>query len=160
MSWIDVVAFILIIGIGWLQSIRGFGRALFDTIGALIALKVATFAAQPLATAAPLLGKDASSEAFWMAAVFVLLVVLILIATKFIYETTLLSLDVLDPLVGGVLGIVCGIITAHLFLRVLLTAYVGTDFAQTISSTFVGQEFIEFRTYHIVVTALQNIGQW
>ncbi len=160
MTWFDAVALLLIIGIAWMESLRGFGRAVFDLVGALIALKVSTFAAKPLASAAPILQPDASAEAFWMGAVFLLLVILVIIATKFIYETTLLSLDVLDPLVGGVLGLASGIITAHLFLRVMLAAYVDTEFAKVIQASFMGQELIAFRTYHIVVTALQNIGNW
>lgn len=160
MTWIDAVAILLVIGIGWLQSIRGFGRAVFDTVGALIAMKIATFAATPLATAVPLTSSEAGAEACWMAAVFVLLVILIIIATKFIYETTLLSLDVLDPAVGGILGVVCGVITSHIFLRALLIGYAGTDFAKTVMNTFVCQELVQFRTYHLVVTALQNLGQW
>jgi uncharacterized membrane protein required for colicin V production len=160
MTWFDAVALLLILVIAWLESIRGFGRAVFDFVGALVALKVATFAGKPLAAAVPLVQSEASTEAFWIGAVFVLLVVLIIVATKFIYETTLLSLDVLDPVVGGLLGFASGIVVAHVFVRVMLTAYAGTDFATLVQNSFVGQELITFRTYHIVVTALQNIGNW
>ncbi len=160
MTWFDIVALLLIALIGWLESIRGFGRAVFDFVGALVALKIAIFAAKPLAAAAPLLSGEGNSEAFWIAAVFVILVALIIIATKFIYETTLLSLDVLDPVVGGILGVASGIVVAHIFLRVMLAAYAGSEFAPLIKSSFIGQELIAFRTYHIVVTALQNIGNW
>ena len=123
-------------------------------------LRVAIALAQPLAKAAPLLQPDAYAQALWMAAVFVLLGILIIIATKYIYETTLLSLDVLDPLVGGLLGVVSGIVVSHLFLRVLLTAYASTDFGTLVLHSFVGQEFIVFRSYHYVLTALQNLGNW
>ena len=160
MTWFDGIALVLIMLVAWLESVRGFGRAIFDFVGSLIALKIATFAAKPLAASVPLLQPEANSEAFWMGAVFVLLVVLIIVATKFIYETTLLSLDVLDPVVGGLLGLASGIVVAHMFIRVILTAYSGTDFANLVMDSFVGQEIIAFRTYHIVVTALQNIGNW
>jgi uncharacterized membrane protein required for colicin V production len=160
MNWFDAVAILLIVLIAWLESIRGFGRAIFDAVGALISLRVAIALAQPLAKAAPLLQPDAYAQALWMAAVFVLLAILIIIATKYIYETTLLSLDVLDPLVGGFLGVVSGIVVSHLFVRVLLTAYASTDFGTLVLHSFVGQELIVFRSYHYVVTALQNLGNW
>ncbi len=160
MNWFDVVAILLIAIIAWLESLRGFGRAIFDAVGALIALRVAIALSPSLASSAPLLQPDAYSQAFWMAAVFVIMGVLIIIATKFIYETTLLSLDVLDPVVGGLLGLVSGIVVAHLFMRVLLTAYAKTDFGTIILNSFVGQELIVFRSYHVVVTALQNLGKW
>jgi uncharacterized membrane protein required for colicin V production len=160
MTWLDVVALLLIALIGWLESIRGFGRAIFDFVGCLIAVKISTFAAKPLAVAVPLLQPESHAEAFWMAMVFLLLAVLIIIATKYIYETTLMSLDVLDPLVGAVLGVASGIVVAHMFLRILLTAYAETDFANVVLNSFVGQEIVAFRTFRHVVTALQNIGNW
>jgi uncharacterized membrane protein required for colicin V production len=160
MTWMDAIALVLIVVIAWLESVRGFGRAIFDFVGCLIALKIATFVAKPLAGTVPLLQPEAMAEGFWMATVFLILVVLIVIATKYIYESTLLSLDVMDPVVGGLLGVGSGIIVAHIFLRVLMTAYGDTEFAKTVLSSFVGQELIAFRTYHHVVTVLQNIGNW
>jgi uncharacterized membrane protein required for colicin V production len=160
MTWVDAVALVLVMLIGWFESVRGFGRAVFDFVGALIAVKLATFAARPLASAAPLLESQAHAEALWMAIVFVVLGVLIIIATKYIYETTLLSLDVLDPVVGGLLGVGSGIVAAHVFLRVLLTAYAGTEFANLVSASFMGQEVVAFRSFHHVVKALENIGNW
>jgi uncharacterized membrane protein required for colicin V production len=160
MTWFDVVAILLIAAIAWLESIRGFGRAIFDFVGGLIALKISTVASGWLATAMPLMESEASAEAFWMVMIFIVLVVLIIIATKFIYETTLLSLDVLDPVVGGVLGFASGVIAAHVFLRAMLAAYADTDFANTVLNSFMGQEIVQFRSYRYVVQALQNLGNW
>ncbi len=160
MTWFDAVAVLVILLIAWVESLRGFGRAIFDFVGALIALKIATFLSRPLAGAVPLLQPDAHAQAFWLGAVFLLLAVLIIIATKFIYETTLLSLDVLDPIVGGILGVASGTVVAHLFIRMLLVAYADTDFANIVLNSFVGQEIILFRSYHRVVEALQDLGNW
>jgi len=160
MTWFDAVAILLVLLIAWLESLRGFGRAIFDFVGALIALKVATFLSAPLADAVPLLQPESHAQAFWLSAIFLLLVVLIIVATKFIYETTLLSLDVLDPVVGGILGCASGVIVAHVFIRMLLVAYANTDFGTIVLKSFVGQEIILFRSYHAVVQALQNLGNW
>ena len=160
MTWFDAVTLLLIVAIIWLESTRGFGRALFDAVGAIIALKVSQFAAKPLAEAIPVLSGAATNEAFWLATVFVVLAVLVVIASRFLYETTLLSLDVLDPVVGGILGAVCGLVSAHVLLRTLLLAYGQSDAAKVLLGSFVGHELLQFRTFHTVVTALQNLGSW
>jgi len=160
MTWFNVVVVLVVILVGWLESIRGFGRALFDFVGAIISVKMATFLAPHLAVAAPILPAPASAEAAWIAIVFVTLAILTVIATKFIYDTTLLSLDVLDPVVGSILGIATGVLVSHVFLRVLLAAYAGTEFADVVNNSFAGQELIHLRFYHQVVTSLQEIGKW
>ena len=160
MTWFDGVAIVLILLIAWAESVRGFGRAIFDFVGGLIALKMADVLSEPLAQAAPILQPEAHAQAWWMAVLFLVFVVLIIIATKFIYETTLLSLDVLDPIVGGLLGIASGVLVAHVFIRVLLVAYADTDLYTVILNSFIGQEIIVFRSYHNLVEALQNLGNW
>jgi len=92
--------------------------------------------------------------------VFVALLVLVIIATKIIYESTLLSLDVLDPILGAVFGIVAGMMVAYVLLRMLELAYVGTEFADVVANSFMGQELLGLRTYHTVVNALQDLGSW
>jgi hypothetical protein len=42
----------------------------------------------------------------------------------------------------------------------LLIAYGETEFAAVLTSSFTGQELVEFRSYLRVVTALQNISNW
>jgi uncharacterized membrane protein required for colicin V production len=160
MNWFDIVAILIVVAIAWLESVRGFGRALFDLIGAIIAMKVAGVLSGPLAAAAPIATEPKPSEAFWLAIVFVFLIILVVVATKLIYDSTLLSLDVLDPVVGAVFGLASGIMVAHVFMRMLEVGYAGTDFATIVANSFMGQELLALRTYHRVATALQNIGSW
>ena len=160
MIWIDVVALLMIVTIAWLESVRGFGHALFDLVGALIALRVAIFLSAPLADAAPVMQPPAQAEAFWLATIFLILIALTIIATKFIYDSTLLSLDVLDPVVGALCGLASGIMVAHILLRMVHVAYADTEFAQVLMDGFMAKELLEFRSYHAFVTALQNLGNW
>jgi len=159
MAWTDIVALILIAGVAWMESHRGFGRSLFDVVGAIISLKVAELVSEMLTEAAPVLSSPNGTHAFWYSAVFLVLVVLTILGTKVIYDTTLLSLDVLDPLVGGIFGLVCGLIVAHVFLKTLQLGYTGDD-VTALLNTFMGQELLQFRTYHIIVTGLQDLGSW
>ena len=160
MNWFDIVALLLIVLIVTVESQRGFGRALFDLVGAIIAFKVASVLARPLAGAAPLLASPDSSAALWLGIVFVLLVTLTVIASKMLYETTLLSLDVLDPVVGALLGFCSGALVAHVFLKALLIAYGEGEAANAVLTSFMGQELLRFRSFHRIVTALQNLGNW
>ena len=158
MTWFDILAILLIMGIAWVESVRGFGRSLYDLIGTLIAAKLASLLCGPLADVAPITPETGPSEAFWLAIVFVLLIILVVIATKLIYESTLLSLDVLDPIVGAIFGIVSGSLVAYTFLKMLELGYAGTDFANVVVNSFMGQELLQLRSYHSVVSALQNLG--
>ena len=159
MTWFDVVAFILLGLIAWLESIRGFGRALFDMLGAIIALKLAPVVADPLAENMAALSDKGGNQAFWLAMVFLALVVVIIIVTRLIYQSTLLSLDYLDPIIGGVFGVVIGIITVFFFLSILQYAYgAESEQGRMLVNSFVGQEVLELRSYHTVVTALRNLG--
>jgi uncharacterized membrane protein required for colicin V production len=160
MNWFDIVAILIIVAIAWLESVRGFGRALFDLVGAIISMKLADLLSRPLATAAPIAADPGPSQAFWLAIVFVILIVLVVIATKLIYDSTLLSLDVLDPVVGAVFGIVSGMMVAHVFMKMLEVGYTGTEFSGVVLNSFMGQELLQLRTYHRVVATLQNIGNW
>jgi len=160
LTWFDVVGLLLLALVAWLESLRGFGRALFDIIGAIIALKVASVLSGPLSKSLPLFGAGGSSEAFWYATLFVVLCALVVIGSKLIYETTLLSLDVFDPVVGGLLGVGSGMIVAHVFLRTLLTIYGDAEVAGLLMGSFVGRELIQFRSYHHVINWLQNLGNW
>jgi len=160
MMWSDVLALLLIAAIAWLESHRGFGRSLFDLLGGIISLKMASWLCEPLARVAPVMEAAGNSEAFWLATMFVVFAALTVVASKLIYDTILLSLDVLDPIVGAILGIVSGSVVAHILLKALLLSYGETEAADLLLNSFMGQELLKFRTYHTVITALQNLGNW
>ena len=51
----------------------------------------------------------------------------------------------------------CGLISA--ILKVMLLSYgADSEAARILLQSFVGQELVQFRTFHIVLTALQNLG--
>jgi uncharacterized membrane protein required for colicin V production len=160
MMWTDIAALLLIVGIAWAESQRGFGRSIFDFVGAVIILKIADLLADPVAKAVPLLAEPSGNQAFWFAALFLVLAALVILGTKVIYDTTLLSLDVLDPVVGAILGIASGMIVAYVLLRTLMIGYGAGPDADMLASSLMGQELLKLRTYHTVVNALQNLGNW
>ena len=158
MTWFDAVVLLLVAAVAWLESNRGFGRAIFDVVGAIVVLRVAMSLAGPLGHAIPLAQAEGTSEAVWLVGVFVALCALVVIGSRFLYETTLLSLDVLDPVVGGLLGAISGVVLSYVFLRAMLLVYGDAEAAKVLLGSFVGQELVEFRTFHTVLTALQDLG--
>lgn len=160
MMWTDLVALLLIVVIGWAESQRGFGRSIFDFVGTIITLRLAYWFADPLAKAAPILAEASGNHAFWFASLFLAFSVLVILGTKVVYETTLLSLDVLDPIVGGILGVLTGAMVAHVLLQTLVIASGPGPGADAVINSFMGQELLKYRTYHTVVNALQNLGNW
>ena len=160
MILLDLFVIALIIGVAFLESKRGFGRAVFDLVGALLSAKLAIYLAPKLAGALPVGATEQAGEGFWLATLFVIFAVLTVLASKVIYETTLLSLDVLDSVVGGVLGIASGITLAHVFLHTLSVVYANTDFGDALATTFTAQEFLKFRAYNFVLDRLYNLGKY
>jgi hypothetical protein len=143
----------------WLESVRGFGRSLFDLLGAVVTLKLAPIISASLATSFPVIAKGGPSQAVWLGVVVGVLGVITILTTRLIYQSTLLSLDYLDPVVGGALGIGSGLILVFFFLRVLQLDWAGTEQANVLLGSFVGQELLNLRSFHTVVQALQNLGK-
>ncbi len=158
MSWVDLLAAGIIIGIAFAESKRGFGLALFDLVGALLAMKISLALAPVLAKSAPLGFQGEDGTAFWLMALFVVLGALVLLGSKMIYQTTLLSLDVMDPTVGAILGIGTGLMAAHIVLRTMLFAAGSTPFGEHLAETIAVRQLVELHGYHYVFQALSHIG--
>jgi len=159
MSWVDVVAALIIILVAFVESKRGFGRALFDIIGLVVSLKLAIVLAGVLHKSTPIGASENGSEAFWTAVLFIVFGVLTVLASKVLYETTLLSLDVLDPTLGAILGIGSGLMVAHIFLRVLILAYTGTPLEPLLAGTFAARQILYLSGYSHVLNSLYHLGE-
>jgi uncharacterized membrane protein required for colicin V production len=158
-TWFDIVAILVLIVIAWLESLRGFGRSLFDLLGAVVTLKLAPILSDWLATSYPVIAKGGPSQSFWLGMVVLVMGAAIIVITRLIYQSTLLSLDYLDPVAGGLLGLATGLIVVFFFLRVLQLDWTGTAQAKVLMDSFVGQELLDLRSYRHVVEALQNLGK-
>lgn len=159
MTWVDFLAVAIIIGIAFIESKRGFGYAIFDLIGGIIAVKLTLLAAPSLAVSTPLGMVPDDAKAFWHAAVFVVLAALALLASRLIYQNTLLSLDVLDPAIGAILGIASGIIVCHIFLQVMLFASAGSPLHPRLARTTAVIQLVDFRGFHSAVDTASHVGE-
>jgi len=159
MSWIDLVAAGLIIGIAFLESHRGFGLALFDVIGAILAVKISVALTPLVAKAAPLGFTPEAAKGFWLIVLFLALGGLALLASRLLYQTTLLSLDVMDPTVGAILGIGSGLLVAHVVVRAMVLASAGSPFGEEVAETIAVRQLVELHGYHYVMHALRHVGE-
>lgn len=158
MSWVDVMVILVVILIAFAESHRGFGLALIDVVGAIVGMKLALFLAPILAESASLGFAQGTAKAFWLVVLFVLLVVVTLVAGKLIYSSTLLSLDVLDPIIGALLGIVSGLLVSHVILRAMLLATLGDPFGKQLAATFAVQQLVEFRGLNHILDVARHVG--
>jgi len=159
MSWVDFLAVAIVIGIAFAESHRGFGLALFDTIGAVISVKLAIALAPSVARGVSLGFSSGEAEAFWLAALFFVFAVLTLLASRLIYQTTQLSLDVMDPTIGAILGVVSGLITAHIVVRTMVLGAAGTQLGRELAQTFVVRQLIEFQGYQSFLEVVRHLGE-
>jgi len=159
MTWYDLVAFLLIVVIAWVESKRGFGRALFDMLGAIIVLKLGPLVSDALAGSIMVAGEKGENQAFWLVIIAVVFAVLVVLVSRLIYQSTLLSLDYMDPVLGGAFGLVIGVIVVFFFLYSLQLAYGVSDEGKALAESFVGQEVLSLRTLHTIVDALHNLGR-
>lgn len=158
--WVNVVTLILVLAIVFLESKRGFGRAMFDALGAILSLRFAFLLAPGAAERMHLVDAARANEALWLGVLFVMFGALALLGSKVLYDYTLLSLDVFDPLLGAIFGAVSAGCAAHVLLRALIIAYVDTPTAELVTTSFAYQELVRFRSYNDVLNALHNLGKW
>jgi hypothetical protein len=160
MIWLNFLVLAIIIGLIYLESSRGFGRALFDFIGGLLVVVLGPGLAGLLARWFPLLADESACHALWYILVLIGGGAATVCLGKLIYEATLISLDVLDPAVGALFGVGVGLLVSYALLAVLTLLAGDTEFARAVERTFCTQELYYFRSYHEAIEALHHIGQW
>ena len=160
MIWLNVLVLLIIIGFIYVENHRGFGRAIFDLIGGLLTVIPGSRLAELGSKSVQIMANDPANRAFWLVIVFVGGAAVTLLVGKVIHEATLVSLDVLDPAGGALLGVAIGILVAYALLAILMQAAGASDFVADLNSCFVTQEFFHFRSYHKAIEALRHIGEW
>ncbi|MCC6444734.1 MAG: CvpA family protein [Armatimonadetes bacterium] len=159
-NWVDIVILCLFALIVALEARRGFGRALIDAIGFFGVLKITTLMYPALSRSISLSSDPNTNQAACFAILFVMGSAVVLYIGKLLYGYSLITLEVFDPILGFVLGLVIATIVSHLFVRFLLIAltsqHVGPDI---LARSALGEELLGFDSYHRVLNALYNLGE-
>lgn len=153
-NWLDVTAIGILVAAVVLEAKRGFGRAIFDLAAVLVAVRLAYMAKDPLSETLKVSAQTATNEAFAFAAPFVVLTIILWVLGKLVYDTTLISAEVFEPLLGGICGILIGITLAHVLTSTLFMAAGSKTPPPAIQDSALGMEFLRFETYQRIIEKL------
>jgi len=155
---IDVALVVLVVAGAVLEARRGFGRALFDFVALLVAVRGVSLLAPPVASALHIAKDVPANEAIWYGILFVVVGGILVFLGKLAYDATLISLDTLDPLLGGVLGIGAAVVIGHVIVKALaVSAGIGGTPPEVLATSPLGMEFYRFVTYHKVIDFLASL---
>jgi hypothetical protein len=160
MGWINMVAVVAIVLVTALEAWRRFGKALFDVIGVLVSVQLAHLAQPGVASLVSFSADRNANQATAFAVTFGVLVILTVVASKYLYAFTLLALpDAFEGTGGAVLGFVSAIAVAHAVVWTAYTAGGGAAATNPYAQTFAVQQLVQWQAYHQVLYALKHLGE-
>jgi uncharacterized membrane protein required for colicin V production len=160
MTWLNTAAIAAIIVVVVVEGWRRFGKALFDAVGAILAVKVA-HAAQPGLASMVSFSADADANQAWaFVVVFVVVVAMAVVASTYLQKVTLLALpDAFEGFAGGVLGLVSGVVLAHALAWAMFTSGGGEVKENPYAQTFAVRELVDWDSYHQALYQLKHLGE-
>ncbi|MHB0912601.1 MAG: CvpA family protein [Armatimonadota bacterium] len=153
LTLIDFAILALLIISVVLEVKRGFGRAIFDLVALVGAVRLAYTLQKPLA--ASLGVQSGSGEAALYICTFVAIGGVLVFLGHLIYGMVQLSADFFDPALGGICGIFVGGILCH---ALVMTFAVAGGKASVLAHSSFGIEFLTFQNYHHIIDLLDNFG--
>jgi len=157
-NWVDLVLVLLVALIVIIETRRGFGKALFDLAAAVLTLKLVSFAYNDASASYQIIQNTAANNALVYAAMLLAAGAACWFAGKLIYEHTLVSLEMFDPVLGMVLGVGVGIIAGHAFTNTLAIMGSAGGLSEVLTKSLLGSEFHDFRTYRMVLSTLTRLA--
>jgi uncharacterized membrane protein required for colicin V production len=154
MNWLDVLVVVIIVGAAVAETIRGFGRAIFDALALYGMLWVAATFAAPLCPFLRISNQHNMNVAFAYCLLAGAGALIALGLARFAYSTTIPNAGMFDRLLGLVVGIGVGVMLAHGLVRgVTLSSQAGVGPA-VVSAGGVASEIFDFHSYHAIMDSL------
>jgi uncharacterized membrane protein required for colicin V production len=161
MSWLDLVLIMVIVGCACGGVIRGFGKAALDALFLYGALWAADLAAPALAAQIKLGDGAAVNHADADALLFIVFGGLALMIARWVYGMTLIDLGMFDKLLGMCAGLAAGMVIAHGIVHpVVMADPRGNAGGSLVASSTVGNEMLDFPTYHSVMDTLTGANTY
>jgi uncharacterized membrane protein required for colicin V production len=159
-NWIDLVLFAIVALAVWLEFQRGFGKAIFDFVAVLVAIKVA-LSYSPLASGfLRFLPDTQDNQALVFGVSFLALAAILWFIGKLIYDATLISLDTFDPPLGALVGFAVAVVLGHVLVNALfMTTGAAATVPEVIANSVLGYSFLEFPAYHAVINFMSSLTQ-
>jgi uncharacterized membrane protein required for colicin V production len=158
MSWLDVLAILILLAATVLQTMRGFGRAVFDTMAIYGVLWLASVSAEPVAHMVPIGSDKAVNLAFAYGLVGILGSIVGLVLSHFCYQATLPHAGMFEHFFGLMLGVAVGAMFCHMLMRGIAFADPNGDGSgELVTSGIVASEMYDFHTYHSIVDSITGL---
>jgi uncharacterized membrane protein required for colicin V production len=149
MSVLDICVILVITALAIVGAFRGFGRTLYDAIGLYGALWAADAAAFAFADSLHLSDEKGVGRALLFGACFLVLGVLALCLTRFIYGATAFHAGMFDQLLGLGAGIALGMVVMHAAVKAVAIADAGGNSSPVVLARGpVCDEILTFEGYH------------
>lgn len=160
MTWFDLLLVVMMLGVVVYESRMETGRALLDTVAVLAALQFARgFAAYltPVLGIRPLPGTEFSPSALGLA--FGILLVVGLLASKYLHRNVRWSMDQFDLIFGAGLGLVLAVALGHGVMDVVAHFAIQKYgyLPPYLHNSLVADELRSFHTYHYVVDVFHGV---
>ena len=156
MNWLDIGLVILIVAIGVVGLVRGFGRTSLDTLALYAGLWAASLAAPLAATRVSFHAGGAGINESWaFTLLFFVFGTLLLGLSWYVYGLTQFDLGMFDKFLGLAVGIAAGVIVAHALTETLVMGDpTCVAAAAPVNTGTVGAELYGFPGYHAVVDTI------
>ncbi len=158
-TWLDIALVILILSVLVLECRRGFGRAVFDLAGVVLAFIAAKLYYTSIAGwIHPFQTQDAN-QALGFAILLIPGTGIMLLLADLAYNSLLVSTDVFERVLGAVCGAAIGLAFAHaLAFGIWLGTGRNADKDNVFSNSTISMEILTFRSYHNGIEWLANLG--
>jgi len=161
MNWLDVLIIITLVVAVIVETMRGFGKAVFDALALFGVLWLSATAAAPFAKVLPLSSDPAVAKAYAYGIVAVAGIIGGLTLAHFAYQNMLLNAGMFDHFLGLVLGVGVGMMLSHGLVRSMaMSDPEGKASAQVVMAGPVSSEMYDFHNYHSVVDQITGAANY
>lgn len=152
MNILDVGLLVLIVGVGAVGMVRGFGRTALDALALYTGLWAASLAAPLLAARISFHAGAAVNHSWAFALLFLVFGAMLLAVSWYVYGLTQFDAGMFDKLLGLTAGLSGGVILSHVLVSTLVIGDPRcTASAAPVSTGTVGSEMYSFSGYHAVI---------
>ncbi len=161
MNWLDPVLILVILGFAAAEMFRGFGRGALDALFLYGALWAADAAAPSVGAQLKMGGGAAVNHADADALLLAVFGVGALLVSRFVYGMMQMDFGMFDKLLGLCAGVAAGMIVAHAIVSPITMADPkGNAGAALVASSTVGNEMLDFPTYHSVMDTITGANSY
>jgi len=162
MNWLDLLVIVILVGAVIVETMRGFGKAVFDALIIYGVLWLAFVAAPPFAKAMPMSNNSSMAMAYAYGIVATAGIGIGLVLSRFAYGSLLPHAGMFDHFLGLVLGVFVGMMFSHALVKTVhFSDQAGTDPSTGVVATGpVASEMYDFHNYHSVVDQITGIESY